>query len=144
MHGACAGVELERCVVPSEALVAALDSAHRALNDVYRWVMRSEEWGAGSEEWGAASAEWGAGSEGWGVGSKSGQRLACVQALCGLSWMVSQPASSSRIVLHEQHSERKIGLCGSLAWHCSSLARLWWEKPCTPMRDGEYEVSGEV
>jgi hypothetical protein len=58
--------------------------------------------------------------------------------------MVSQPSSSSRIVLHEQHSERKIGLCGSLAWHCSSLARLWWEKPCTPMRDGEYEVSGEV
>ena len=70
MHGACAGVELERCVLPSEALVAALDSAHRALNDVWRWVVRSGEWGAGSEGWGAASAEWGAGSEVWGVGSK--------------------------------------------------------------------------
>jgi len=83
VHRACAGVELERGVAPSEALVAALDSAHRALKEV------------------------------------------CVQALCGLSWVVSQPSSSSRIVLQEQHSERKMGLCGSLAWHCSSLARLW-------------------
>jgi hypothetical protein len=28
----------------------------------------------------------------------------CVQRSCGLSLTVSQPSSSSRIVLHEQHS----------------------------------------
>ena len=95
MHGACAGVELERCVVPSEALVAALDSAHRALNDVYRWVVRSGELGAGSEEWGAGSEEWGAESEEWGAGRKGG---GCLRA--GIVWVVVDGLAALVLVAH--------------------------------------------
>src|SRR6056297_2910483 len=51
----------------------------------------------------------------------------------GLSVTVSHPSSSSRSVLHEQHSDMKIGLCGSAAWHASSWLLSRCEKPCTSM-----------
>ena len=72
---------------PSEALVAELDSAQRALKEVW------------------------------------------LQILCGLSCSVSQPSSWSRMVLHEQHSDMKIGLSGIAAWQDSAFCRDWCEKP---------------
>ena len=44
---------------------------------------------------------------------------------------LSCPTSSSRMVLHEQHSLMKMGLFGICAWQLSSFSRLWCENPCT-------------
>ena len=55
---------------------------------------------------------------------QSAAKLFCVHTWCPL--LLSHPTSSSRKVLHEQHSEPKTGFCGRVAWNITALP------PCPP------------